>query len=323
MDSSKLLTFDYKRRFGVEIEANALDGRDFISYPLMDKTELPVGIDYIGELISKKLKIQVDVHPWHYTNYNNNWVLKPDRSCGIEICSPVSKGKYGLSEVCSVVDIVSRDSKIPIDDRCSFHVHVNLDDCDDTDIAAILAWWIKCEAVFLDSVPTARKNTRYCQCIGASDIFYDEFKEYGYVSEELGQHKYFTINTYHMNKNRRKSVEFRILGNEGCRSANNAKNWIRLLIHFVEMAKRRSVPRTRGRVDPWFGLLWLDPKDVFEFLGFIGCDLAEDMLEIRNWFLKRLKDNVQTDLSGFWSKQARAKSIEEINELIYILGVDI
>jgi hypothetical protein len=323
MDDIKVLKYDYKRRFGVEIETNSLDGRDFINFPL-DKHELPEGIDYIGELISKKLKTSVSLHNWHYTNNNNNWVLKPDRSCGLEICSPVSKGKYGMDQICQVIDVINEDPMINIDGRCSFHVHVNLNDCKKTDINAILAWWIKCEAVFIDSLPVSRKNTRYCQCIGASDLFYDDFKDYEYLNLELGEHKYYTVNTYHMNKKRRNSIEFRILGNEGCLDSLIAKNWIRLLIHFVERAKERGLPRLwSNKGTSWRGLLWIDPIDVFEFLGFIGCELSEDMIEIRDWFLKRLKKNITTNLVGFWSRAARAKAIEEVDELISIIGLNI
>ena len=323
MDVSKVLTYDYKRRFGVEIETNSLSRRDFIAVPL-DKDELPDGINYIGEIISKKLKCPVYIYPWHHTNNNNDWVLKPDRSCGLEICSPVDKGNYGINQIGKVVDLINNDPLISVDRRCSFHVHVNLDDCNDADIAAILAWWVKCEAVFIDSLPQSRKSTKYCQCIGISDIFYREFKDYAYMNSELGQHKYYTINTYHMNRNRRRSIEFRIMGYEGCQDSEVAKNWIRLLIHFVEMAKQRSLPKSWLNVgDPWRGLLWLDPKDVFKFLGFINYDLAPDMIIIRDWFLRRLKANIETDLVGIWSRNARIKAIEEVNELISVFGLDI
>ena len=323
MDSSKVLKYDYKRRFGVEIETNSLSGRDFIGFPL-EKNELPDGINYIGEKIAKNLKIPVTIHPWHPTHNNNSWVLKPDRSCGIEICSPVSKGRFGLEQICEVVDIISKDSKIIVDDRCSFHVHVNLDDCNEVSVAAILAWWVKCEAVFIDSLPVARKKSRYCQCIGASDIFYHDFKDYIEINGELGEQKYFTINSFHMNRKKRNSIEFRPLGNEGCKNSEITKNWIRLLVHFVEMAKKQSIPRAWLNVnDPWRGLLWLDPKDVFKFLGFLDCELDENLTEVRNWFLKRLKTNIKTDLLGFWSPEARFKAIEEVEELISHFRLDI
>jgi len=327
MDGLRVLKYDYKRRFGVEIEVNSLSGRDFIDYPL-DKNELPDGIEYIGEKIVKNLKIPVILHQWHPTHNNNNWVLKPDSSCGIEVCSPVDKGAYGLNQICNVVDLISSDKKITIDDRCSFHLHVNLDDCSETEITAILAWWVKCEAAFLDSLPASRKRSRYCQCIGISDVFYHDFIDYFAINGALGKQKYYTINSFHMNKKKRKSIEFRPLGNEGCKSVEIAKNWIRLLIHFVEMAKNKSLPRpwvdgVSGINDPFRGLLWLDPKDVFRFLGFLDCELCKELTEVRNWFLKRLKNNIKTDLLGMWSIQGRAKAIEEVDELISHFKLDI
>ena len=321
MDSAKVLTYDYKRRFGVEIEVNSLDRRDFIADPLR-KGKLPEGINYIGEIITKNLHTPVILHPWHYTNNNNNWIVKPDRSCGLEICSPVSKGKYGLSQICRVVEVINADPMVSIDDRCSFHVHVNVSDCDPADIAAILAWWVKCEAVFIDSLPEARKRTRYCQCIGASDLFYHDFREFSYMRGALGQHKYFTVNTFHLNKGERQTIEFRILGHDGCKDANIAKNWIRLLIHFVEIAKRKSLPKPyRNDGNPFRGLCWLDPKDVLRFLDFLDYDLSEDMVEIRNWFVKRLQKNITTNLLGLWSPVSRAKATQEINELASMLNI--
>ena len=117
-------------------------------------------------------------------------------------------------------------------------------------------------------------------------------------------------------------MEFRILGNEGCKDSTTAKYWIKLLIHFVEMAKRKALPNRYGS-GPWHGLLWLDPKDVFKFLGFMDYELDQEMTEIRDWFLRRLKRNAATNLTGFWSRAARAKAIEEVDELVSFFNVNI
>ena len=320
---SKVLTYDYTRRFGVEIEVNSLDRRDFIENPLK-KGSLPIGIDYIGGIIAKKLCTSVALNPWHYTNNNNYWVIKPDRSCGLEICSPVSKGKHGIDQICNVIETISSDKKISIDKRCSLHVHVNISDCQAWEVAAILSWWIKCETVFLDSIPQVRKRSRYCQYIGASSLFSTDFKDFSHIPRLLGHHKYFTINSFHLMNGDRKTIEFRILGNEGCQNAEITKNWIKLLIHFVERAKKMSLPRPwKNNGDYMCGLCWLDPKDVFRFLGFLDCELSEDIIELRNWFLKRLKKNIVTTLPGLWSPASRARAIQEVDELISTFSVNI
>ena len=57
---------------------------------------------------------------WGYeeTNNNSSWVLKPDASCGMEICSPICKGNHGLKRLCRLVDAINDDSKIESDARC-------------------------------------------------------------------------------------------------------------------------------------------------------------------------------------------------------------
>jgi hypothetical protein len=319
---SKVLAYNYTRSFGVEIEVNSLDRRDFINYPLK-KGHLPLGVDYIGDIIAKNFNVPVVVNLWHYTNNNAFWVIKPDSSCGIELCSPVSKGKYGLDQICQVINLISSDSNISIDKRCSLHVHVNVKDCETIDIAAILAWWIKCEAVFIDSIPQDRKRSRYCQYIAASDIFDTNFRDYSRLVKYLGSHKYFTANSFHLLNDERKTVEFRILGNEGCNDSDITRNWIKLLIHFVEMAKKISLPKPWKNNDDYTrGLLILDPKDVFRFLGFLDYELSDEMIGIRNWFLRRLKKNIVTDLQGFWSPASRVRAIQEVDELICELKMD-
>src|SRR5688572_42655 len=191
MDEMKTLKFNYDRRFGVEIELNSLDRRDFKARPLR-QGELPEGTNYIATLLMENLRSPVRINKWNYTHNNfAEWVVKPDSSCGIEVCSPAFKGWTGLKQVVKTIDILEADPKILVDDRCSFHVHVNVMDClsrikrtgmgfnssgyewsKSYDLAAILAWWTKCEPVFLDSVPADRKRSRYCMAIGSTDLLH-------------------------------------------------------------------------------------------------------------------------------------------------------
>lgn len=320
MDITRLAFENCHRRFGVEIEVNALDGRDFITSPLADN-EIPVGIDYVGESISRLLKEPVDIRLWHYTHNNNQWVLKSDRSCGIEICSPATHGKYGLNQICKVLDVLNHDAKIPIDHRCSLHVHVNVSDCTRKEIACILGWWIKCEPVFIDSLPAYRKKSRYFQCIGASNLITPEVDSCDILERLLGMHKYMTINTYHKMKNNRPTIEFRIMGNEGCNSTETGRNWIVLVMHFVEMAKRKQLFNNYNNV--WSNLSWSDPRQVMELLGFMGdYELSEDLANVRKWFLKNLK--LQTGQgTGFWGMEGRGFAANQVREIISELRLDI
>lgn len=310
---SQFLSWNYDRRFGLEIEVNASDGRDFIKMPLSEG-ELPKGIDYIADIIKENTKNRVSVEKWHYTHNNNSWVLKPDRSCGIEICTPVNKGWLGINDICRVLDVLNSDSTVVADSRCSLHVHVEVIDCTPRELSAILSWWIKCEPVFIDSVPYPRKISRFCEPIG---VAMDSLDGMEYVSEMLAFNKYFSINTFHLTKKKRYTIEFRIMGNEACKDSYITRNWIRLLIHFVEMVKKRNCPGRYKSGNCWTGLLWLDFLDVMKVLGWDGeYELSKGMEELRNWFIYRIKNNVNTDCSGLWSKEFRRVTLLQIEEYI-------
>jgi hypothetical protein len=320
MDSSYLTLENCHRKFGVEIEVNALDSRDFNQYPLMDG-EMPAGIEYIGEKIASLIKEPVDIRSWHYTHNNNRWVLKSDRSCGVEICSPVSSGKFGINRVCSVLDAINKDDRIPIDRRCSLHIHVNIADCSHREVATILGYWIKAEPVFIDFLPAYRKKSRYFQCIGAVDLF-SPTMEYGDDMEKLlGIHKYFTINTYQKAKNKRPTIEFRIMGCDGCSSTEMGRNWIVLIMHFVEMALKKVSMNSNKSV--WNNLTWMDPRQLMEFLGFMGdYELSSELRVVRKWFLMNLSKWTGTG-TGFWGKEGRQFAANQVQEIISELQLDI
>jgi hypothetical protein len=335
MDSPAFLDVNYDRRFGVEIELNSFDGRDFKRNPLQ-KGELPKGIDYIAHLLMEILNAPVKIAGWHPTHNNfKEWVCKPDSSCGIEICSPANKGWLALVDIERAITGLSNDRNVRIDDRCSLHFHVEVADCVVRDsgtlshgivyekslpLASILANWIKCEPIFLDSVPKGRKTNRYCPSLGMGDVFaHNSPLDPERLIISLSQ-KYSTVNTYHLVNGKRATLEFRIMDKEGCINSYLTINWIRLLLHFLEMAKNKGLPKMYDRDDAWTSLLWLDTKDVMNFLGFTGeHKLSSDLEQTRNWFLARLVTNMGTG-SGIWSEKGRSVAKRQLDEVISSLG---
>jgi hypothetical protein len=334
MDSPNYLSFTYNRRFGVEMEMNSLDKRDFQIHPLdSSKHESPKGIDYIANLILKETGYSVSVERWHPTHNNSEWILKPDRSCGIELCSPAVKGWPGLKNICEVADVIKRDDKISIDHRCSLHVHIEVADCTREEIAKILTYWIKCESVFLDSVPNHRKRNQYCQCIGMTDLFeHNTIWDEDLIIKKLGNQKYYTINCFHYHKGLttskpgRKTIEIRIGESEACSDPFLIKNWVRLLLHFVERAKAAEIPGVYNSNNSMSGFCWLDPDDVMKFLGFTEENqLSKGMEQTRNWFIARLYNNISKDdsLPGVWSNLARKIAREQLTSIIDNLGLNV
>lgn len=309
MDS--LLDCEIYRRFGVEVEVNTPSGE----IKKLGKNEAPEGAEYIAGLINKITREKVEIHGWHSTHNNLGWVVKPDSSCGVEICTPILKGYYGLLSLMRVIDGM-KDS-VRADDRCSLHVHIDVEDLDRDDIGRILAWWIKCEAVFMDAMPSNRKLNRYCQCVGVSDLFHiDGCYTADEIITTLGDVKYFSVNTFHLCRGKRNTIEFRIMGKDACLKPFVAKNWVRLLLHFVETAIKANFPVQYESGNPWSSLCWLDPKDVFSFLGFNDTrQLSPGLQQVRAWFITQTVQNIDSYLAGIWSPAGRLIARQEIRNL--------
>jgi hypothetical protein len=303
------------RRFGLEIELNAFDGRDFVRFPL-GRGELPKGMEYVCNLIRNSIDPRVMATSYHYTHNNPHWIVKPDSSCGMEICTPVMTAE-DIDQLCYLVDIIEEDSSVPVDDRCSLHMHVDVSDLTESQVAAVITQWVKCEAVFIDSMPLDRKRNRYCQIIGLTDSYpVDAQLTASEVIQRLGVNKYKTVNTFHYCKRKRKTIEFRLVGAEGCTDSDVLKNWIFLILHFVDVTRYCSMASFYTAGNPHSGFCWLDPFDVFSLLGFNG-KLSSELTGCRKWFLERLHKNVaKSKLCGSWNEVDRSQSKMEIDQLL-------
>lgn len=299
------------RRYGVEVELNTTTG--IIKRWDIDACETPDGSEEVAYLVSKATRERAYIQGWHHTHNNNHWIIKSDRSCGIEVCSPILKGWLGLKKIVRVIDFFNK-SQMSADDKCSLHVHVNIGDLDKTQLATVIAYWIKCEHIFMDAMPDSRKMNRYCQFIGMSDLFSHEFRmNPNDLINRVSSVKYYTLNAYHLQKGgglgshntRRPTIEFRIAENNVCIDPWEAKNWIRLCLHFVECTKDLGLPEDYRRDDPSTGLLWLDAPDLFRILRF-DEELSPGLCQVRSWFLERLnRYGYNTSLPGIWSNAGR------------------
>jgi hypothetical protein len=211
------LSFNSLRRFGIELEVNAFDKKN-----RPDEGRKVAGIDVVAREVGKFCDQGVDIRPYEHTVGNEKWVVKPDSSCGMEVVTPPLKGWRGLLQVCRVVDAFTRNPEIQVDHRCSVHVHVEVADLTDEQVGSILAHWIKCEPVFMDAMPPERKRNRYCPFIGLSSKFKHDWVPTGkMLIEELGDVKYYSLNTNQMLKAmraggpRRPTIEFRIVEADG------------------------------------------------------------------------------------------------------------
>lgn len=325
----RVLDCQIHRRFGIEVELNTLDG--IVRKLDEDEGETPVGSDRVALVIHRTLKKGVQIQGWHHTYDNEAWIVKPDSSCGIEICSPVLKGWHGLRSCVQVVKAL-RDGKFSSDRRCSLHVHVSIGDMTAEQLASVIAWYIKCEHVFMDSVPQHRKLNRYCQVMSMTDLFDVTSKlEPDELIAKAAGYKYHSMSAYRIMKGggfgasgqRKLTMEFRMAENDACLDPLFIKCWVRLLLHFVEMTKNRPLPNEYRPGDPWSGLLWLDPADVFQVLRF-DEPLSAGLRQVRDWFYRRLLWNGYDELNlpGVFSTEGRKHARNQFMDLISNANLD-
>lgn len=297
------------RRFGVEIEVNSFDMRN---RPIGHEIgRLPSGMHEVANIVQSATRERVYVQKWGSNHNNDTWILKPDSSCGMEICTPVCKGMAGVRSICAVVDALSRDGRVSADDRCSLHVHVDVHDLSSDQIASIIAWWIKCEYAISAIVPIGRRRNRYCQFISTSDIVMDmedPMLESRDLISMVGEHKYLSMNTYHLCNRKRQTIEFRFMDSSACLNYHDAKNYLKLVMLFVGAAIDHGLPPSYKQGEKMTGYAWLDGTDVADMLGLFDVPISDGMSELSSWMKGRISGCENREENGvfglFFSKSA-------------------
>lgn len=303
------MQFDYHRRFGNEIEINSFSGD---SHPRIEG-ELPEGIGDIASMVSQTLNCRCEIYDWYgaqrVVDSDEVWIVKPDGSCGMEICSPISKGLRGIYKNAEIIDALKKSGLVKADKRCSLHIHVEIADLKILAIATVLAHWVKCEYTMLLSMPDHRKKNRYCQPIGMSDLLQaDSILTPETLVNRLGAYKYYTVNTFHYNRGKLLTMEFRIADEQACLDAIYFRNWNKLILHFVEMSSKSKYPSQYNPSDVHSGYLWLYPDDVLKFLSFDRPELlCSELRETRNWLIDRISLNSKSNLGGVWDEKVTSR----------------
>ena len=318
-----LLQFVSDRRWGAELEVNSFDGRN-----RPEQGRRPEGIDYVAMLVNRACPSDgCEIRDWEHTQGNEGWVVKPDSSCGMEICTPIYKGWTGLRKLCEVSHALGVDPRVSVDSRCSVHVHVEVADLTPDQLGSVIAHWFKIEPVFMDAMPPERKRNRYCQFMGMTNLLqHDTRITPADLTRKVGNVKYYSLNTNQMIRNGRKTVEFRIIEGAGVKDPYLLKNWIRLLIHFVEMAAKKPFPGPYVEGDSSSSFCWLDPIDALKFLGFWPdpkeYELSPGLRQTRNWFIARLQRYMAKD-SEEGPRHFAYKELQQILQKFKDMGEEI
>ena len=305
------------RRFGVEIEYNSFDNQS----RSRAENDLPLGIYDVAHEISLAIRDHVEVNKWHYSNNNSFWEVKPDSSCGMEVCSTPMRGYDGIKKIENVIKQLTSHKLVSADERCSFHVHVEIEDFQHEQILNMVEKWINFELFFLLMNNPTRWLNQYCVPLGFCKDFSSNYEyTFSEILNKLSGYKYYSINLYHYGKNKRKTIEFRCMGNDACFNPDDAVNWCKLLLCFVERCK--ELKNQNNHVN-------LQYKTITEAIDFLRLSDFFDEQEILVWIIEKLNFSIENDLllgypdtKYYWKsilnclKPNIAKSIEKLESLL-------
>jgi hypothetical protein len=286
------LSFDAKRKFGVEIEVNR-----HISQ----------------ENLRKYIQQPASITGWGHTNNNSNWVIKTDSSCGnsgkkndgggFEVVSPASEGVDHLWSIGTVVKKL-KENGAQINDHCGFHCNVEIRDFTEDELAVLLARWVKIEHIIANIAHPRRSidpTNLYCV------LFKDKYKK-ELLNNQLNKFSFWKLvkpqsldttarrtsitivnylrsvsHSYEWESFKRYTVELRIP--EGSLEYTDILNWTRLFVNFVNHCKQNSIAFPEN-------INTCSLQDALVILGLANSNnvavLSHGLLSTKLWVLNRI-----------------------------------
>ena len=128
-----------------------------------------------------------------------------------------------------------------------------------------------------------------------------------FLVSNLGQHKYFSMNTYHMVNRKRNTIEFRIMDESSCLNYFDSKNYILLLLHFIDCCLKKGMPKKYDATNSFTGYAWLDADEFIQFLKLDDdSNLSEGLKEVKFWLYIRLQQNIHEITNGIFSYDCKS-----------------
>ncbi len=285
-------TFTSTRNFGVELEVGNEYPRSFISSIIKNATNMKVNISNYTQSVN-----------------NSHWVVKTDASCGRRIRSNgINEGGYEIASfVASGVDDIEKISNVAhylkkggvrANKNCGYHIHINASDFSEEEMGRLISYWLLIEDVFFNMVPFRRTVNRYCKKMKIkNDSYQKALKSIRNSMKIWDMYKPKTINIrnprekrYSLNllnfyaasktKFKRKTIEFRFP--EGTLCQETIKNFIFILLNFVENIKLVKPPKSKSmNVEYFLNICGLGAGKSF-------CILDNNLIKAKIWILKRL-----------------------------------
>jgi len=169
-----------------------------------------------------------------YQNYNHNtcsqWKIITDRSCGLEIVSPILSGQEGLNQVKKVAETLNRIG-CKVDKKCGLHVHIGADVLGVKKVKSIVRRWLNNEH-HLDAIqPQSRRGNNNYFCVSLANTFDASALENCRTINALSQLQCTRYSKLNLQSYRRhQTIEFR--HHSGTIDATKITNWIKFLLDF-------------------------------------------------------------------------------------------
>lgn len=269
MKTYRLMKFQPKRTFGIELEFPEAHTREFLRDCIQAHGE------------------KAQVTGFQRDANRERWTCKTDSSCGYEVASrilgsikSIRRTIEDLNLTAQIVDTMKKEGAT-VNNKCGFHVHVWVGDMGEAELIRLLGYWVKFEKTIVDLMPERRKKNTYCP---VHSIFFTPNTKYSFqdmVSRGFQQRGALNWAWYR----ERKTVEIRIA--EGTTDPDDVQNWVRFLLHFVERCKTWPYPENVN---------WLTFEECLDLMGLrndpeadIFWVLSPALVDMRRWLLERTK----------------------------------
>lgn len=298
--------FNSNRNFGVEFEVSPNFTRENLA-------------EFITNFESKKdIKRSVRVegtsfnaNGWGESHNNDYWHVKYDSTCGPlgkkkdhgwEIASYIASGKKDIENISGLAQCLN-DFRVETNKNCGLHIHADVSDFKQKEMGILLSHWFVIEKAIIQSVPSHRRNNKFCQTFAkkfdsaymSKDIedpetLWQLLKPTNFYPHDNADKKVVLNSVGYAHglydaKYTRKTLELRLP--ECTLSKEHVSNWIKLYLHFVDTSKNREYMQYSSKIaknslDEILWILGLEEKDN----AFVVLD--EELLETKKWFLNRI-----------------------------------
>lgn len=277
------MTFDTKRKFGVEVE--------FLSE---NHSQRQV-VDLVNSYLTNH-DADFSIEYAYYSDTSNTWRIKSDSSVsgssswGLELVTPVLHGTRDYERLMLVLNAINHIDGVWINKSCGLHIHVGVENWDVSNFKNLVKRYAKFERALDSIMPNSRRrnNGSYCESnflryASLKDVYknIDKQKTVRKLTDTCGYSRYTKLNLQSFWKHG--TVEFR--HHSGTVNADKISNWLKVCLAMCEAGDSKRVVKVDQNST-------VDVNDFTLQVFFNGLAKASDL--------------ITTDLRLFYNRRARS-----------------